>query len=81
MSFRAGTSGPASIAPSRGRFFKRSRVGTGSSILPRAARSPWSLVYGIWLGGILTLGSYIKYSTQGILKAIDALRQSNERSW
>jgi hypothetical protein len=38
------------------------------------------LVYGIWLGGILTLGSYIKYSTQGILKAIDALRHSNERS-
>ena len=38
------------------------------------------LIYGIWLGGILTLGSYIKYSTQGILKAIDALRHSNERS-
>src|SRR5262245_1172751 len=38
------------------------------------------LVYGIWLGGILTLGSYIKYSTQGILKAIDALRHSNEAS-
>jgi hypothetical protein len=36
------------------------------------------LVYGIWLGGILTLGSYIKYSTQGILKAIDVLRQSKE---
>jgi hypothetical protein len=36
------------------------------------------LVYGIWLGGILTLGSYIKYSTQGILKAIDALRHSIE---
>jgi hypothetical protein len=34
------------------------------------------LVYGIWLGGILTLGSYIKDSTQGILKAIDALRLS-----
>src|SRR5262249_32740334 len=38
------------------------------------------LVYGILLGGILTLGAYIKYSTQGILKAIDALRHSNERS-
>jgi hypothetical protein len=36
------------------------------------------LVYGIWLGGILTLGSYIKYSTQGILKAIDALKHSKE---
>ena len=36
------------------------------------------LVYGIWLGGILTLGSYIKYSTQGILKAIDALRHAKE---
>jgi hypothetical protein len=36
------------------------------------------LIYGIWLGGILTLGSYIKYSTQGILKAIDALRHANE---
>ena len=36
------------------------------------------LVYGIWLGGILTLGSYIKYSTQGILKAIDALRYDKE---
>jgi len=36
------------------------------------------LVYGIWLGGILTLGSYIKYSTQGILKAIDALRYSKD---
>jgi hypothetical protein len=34
------------------------------------------LVYGIWLGGILTLGSYIRYSTQGILQAIDALRPS-----
>jgi hypothetical protein len=38
------------------------------------------LVYGIWLGGILTLGSYIRYSTQGILKAIDALRRSQEGS-
>jgi hypothetical protein len=38
------------------------------------------LVYGIWLGGILTLGSYIKYSTQGILKAIDALRYASEGS-
>src|SRR6516165_4336783 len=38
------------------------------------------LVYGIWLGGILTLGSYIKYSTQGILKAIEALRSANEAS-
>jgi hypothetical protein len=38
------------------------------------------LVYGIWLGGILTLGSYIKYSTQGILKAIEALQDSKERS-
>jgi len=38
------------------------------------------LVYGIWLGGILTLGSYIKYSTQGILKAIDALRHAKEGS-
>src|SRR6516165_10060779 len=38
------------------------------------------LVYGIWLGGILTLGSYIRYSTQGILKAIDALRHSKEGS-
>jgi hypothetical protein len=36
------------------------------------------LIYGIWLGGILTLGSYIRYSTQGILKAIEALRHSNE---
>jgi hypothetical protein len=38
------------------------------------------LVYGIWLGGILTLGSYIKYSTQGILKAIDALQHSKGES-
>ena len=38
------------------------------------------LVYGIWLGGILTLGSYIKYSTQGILKAIESLQHSKERS-
>jgi len=38
------------------------------------------LVYGIWLGGSLTLGSYIKHSTQGILKAIDALRLSQEGS-
>ena len=38
------------------------------------------LIYGIWLGGILTLGSYIKYSTQGILKAIDALRHAKEGS-
>jgi hypothetical protein len=38
------------------------------------------LVYGIWLGGILTLGSYIKYSTQGILKAIDALHHGKEGS-
>jgi hypothetical protein len=38
------------------------------------------LVYGIWLGGILTLGSYIKFSTQGILKAIDALHQSKDQS-
>ena len=36
------------------------------------------LVYGIWLGGILTLGSYIKYSTQGIIKAIDALRYAKD---
>ena len=36
------------------------------------------LVYGIWLGGSLTLGSYINYSTQGILKAIDTLRYSQD---
>jgi hypothetical protein len=37
------------------------------------------LIYGIWLGGILTLGSYLRYSSEGIVKAIDSLRYSPQR--